>query len=313
MGGRQTAHTEVDGLACDGEGDTSVLRNAAFGDVEVRQDLDTRDDGRGHLHVRSLHFVKRAVDAVANLEVMFERLDVNIGRTVDDALVQDEVDEADDGGRVGGVLHRRDVVGVRGQGRIVIHTLAEGLDHVRDGVARITVVLRNAVHHVLLAGKDETDLLGQREEHLVRDARIDEIKRRKRHGRVVDRHREHVVHTRRGGGNGFRDLSLERHRAEVDRFGVLIGGHRAEEVVFAQDFLVDDEPTDGFRLGLREVLQVLGLLLVDVTVLDENLENRIYHGLVLAHLFLELLDDAVGVLGLGDELFVGNVTVLVVL
>ena len=49
---------------------------------------------------RRRHFVERAVDAVANFELVLERLEVNVARAVLDRLEQDQVDEADDRRRV---------------------------------------------------------------------------------------------------------------------------------------------------------------------------------------------------------------------
>ena len=276
VGGREAADTKVDRLAGDGQGDTAVLRHAALGDVEVRKDLDARDDGGGHLHVGRLHGVEGAIDTVADLEVVLEGFDMDVGRAVDDALVEDEVDEADDRGRVGGTLHRSDVVGVgAGEPFIVRHALAKRLDHVGDGIVRVPVVLGDAVHHVLLAGEDEAHLLRECEEHLVGDSGVDEVERREGHGRVVGGHGEDVVHSGGRGGDGLGHVGLDRHRGEVDGLGILIGGHRRQQVVLGEDLLVEDGLADALALGLRDILHVLGGGLVEVSVLDKNLEYRV--------------------------------------
>ena len=44
---------------------------------------------------RRRHFVKCAIDAVADFEFVFERLEVNVARAVLDRLVKDEIDETD--------------------------------------------------------------------------------------------------------------------------------------------------------------------------------------------------------------------------
>src|SRR4030095_6560628 len=41
------------------------------------------------------YFVKRAIDAVADFEFVFERLEVNVARTVLDRLGKNEIDETD--------------------------------------------------------------------------------------------------------------------------------------------------------------------------------------------------------------------------
>ena len=203
---------------------------------------------------------------------------MDVRRAVDDALVEDEVHEADDRRRVRRRLHRRDVVRVRVRERVVVrHALAELLDHVRDGLVRVAVVLRDAGHHVRLAREDEADLLRQREKHLVGDARVDEVERRERHRRVVVGDGEDVVHARGRGGDRVGHVRLERHVREVDGLGVLVGGHERQQVVFAQDLLVDDEAADRLAFGLGDVLDLLGGVLVKVAVLHEQLENRIEH------------------------------------
>ena len=42
------------------------------------------------------HFVKRAIDSVADFEFIFERLEVNVARAVLDRLIKNEIDKTDD-------------------------------------------------------------------------------------------------------------------------------------------------------------------------------------------------------------------------
>ena len=197
---------------------------------------------------------------------------------VDDALVENEVDEADDCGRIRRVLHRRDVVDVRrGKPLVVAKPLAKRLDHVRDGLVRVAVVLGDAVHHVLLAGEDEPHLLREREEHLVGDARVDEVEGRERDRRLVGRHGKDIVHARRGRRNRLGDLGVDRHAAEVYRLGVLIGGENTEKIVLGKNLLVEHRLAYGLALGLRGIGEFLRGRLVEIAVLYENLENRIVH------------------------------------
>src|SRR5690606_29158601 len=68
--GGQGVDAHVDRLAVDGGHDATVLRDAPLGDVHVRHDLDARDDAVGQVHGWRRHFVERAVDAVADLELV---------------------------------------------------------------------------------------------------------------------------------------------------------------------------------------------------------------------------------------------------
>ena len=60
--------------------------------------------GLQHLDLRGHgHLVQHAVDAVADAQVVFQRLDVDVGRALVQRLAHDLVDEADDG-RLGVLL-----------------------------------------------------------------------------------------------------------------------------------------------------------------------------------------------------------------
>ena len=61
-------------------------------------------DGGGDVRGRRHHFVQHAVDAIAHLEFILERLEVNVGCLVLDGLQQHEVDQLADGIAVGGVF-----------------------------------------------------------------------------------------------------------------------------------------------------------------------------------------------------------------
>ena len=79
------------------EDDASVLRQPAFGDVEVAHDLEARDEAVGDLPGQTELFLAETVDAVADDEVFFLRLDVDIGCAADVGVLDDAVGELDDG------------------------------------------------------------------------------------------------------------------------------------------------------------------------------------------------------------------------
>src|SRR6185295_15145042 len=92
---------EVDLAAHQPQLDASVLRQASLGDVELRHDLDARHDRRLQPARRGFDVVQHAVDAVTDLELVLERLDVDIRRALLERPVDEQVDEPDDG-RLGG-------------------------------------------------------------------------------------------------------------------------------------------------------------------------------------------------------------------
>src|SRR5439155_12038869 len=102
---RDDRDADVDLAAGDFELDAAVLRQALFGDVQVRQNLDAADDGgveaadgAGHVGLD-----QHAVDAVAKTQLVLERLDVNVGGAGFNRLGEDLVHETDDRGVLGGI------------------------------------------------------------------------------------------------------------------------------------------------------------------------------------------------------------------
>jgi hypothetical protein len=101
--GRNGAHAYVDALARDLQRDASVLRKPLFRDVEPGHDLHARDNRAHELLVRLLRDVELAIDAVANEHLFLFRLDVNVARSLFDALKEERIDPSDDGSLVVGI------------------------------------------------------------------------------------------------------------------------------------------------------------------------------------------------------------------
>jgi len=93
--GGYRGHAQVELLALHAVHDAPVLRQAAFGNVELGHDLDARDHRGGRSRRRRLDFLQHAVDPVAYLEPVFERLDVDIGSPCLHRALQNQVDQPD--------------------------------------------------------------------------------------------------------------------------------------------------------------------------------------------------------------------------
>ena len=93
---RQRRDAEVDDPVAHLQLDAAVLRHAALGDVELRHDLDARDERRLHLERRLHDLEQRAVDAVAHPDLVLERLEVDVARAPLHRVGQDAVDQLDD-------------------------------------------------------------------------------------------------------------------------------------------------------------------------------------------------------------------------
>ncbi len=95
------ADAEVDGVAADGQADAAVLRQAPLGDVQVGHDLDARGDGEGQVPRRRDHFVEHAVGPDADLELVLERLEVQVAGPVANRQQEHHVQAACARGAVG--------------------------------------------------------------------------------------------------------------------------------------------------------------------------------------------------------------------
>ena len=96
--GRDGGNADVDGLLGGLEVDAAVLGQAALRDVHVRHHFQARDDGRlqeAQLR-RDRDFVQDAIDAVTNAQIVFERLDVDVGRAFVNRFTDDLVNEFHD-------------------------------------------------------------------------------------------------------------------------------------------------------------------------------------------------------------------------
>ena len=94
---RHDRDAEVDRLARHAQLEAAVLRHALLGDVELRHDLDARDDRAVELlgdrpHRRLQH----AVDPVLHVHRVVLRLDVDVARAALDGGVDGRVDQPDD-------------------------------------------------------------------------------------------------------------------------------------------------------------------------------------------------------------------------
>ena len=82
--------------------EAAVLRHALLGDVELRHDLDARDDRAVVPLVDRRHRrLQHAVDPVLDVDRVVLRLDVDVARAALDGGVDRRVDEADDRARIG--------------------------------------------------------------------------------------------------------------------------------------------------------------------------------------------------------------------
>ena len=149
--GRHGRDTDIDVLARYADADAAVHREALLGDIEVRHDLDTRDD-RALESVqlgRDVDLVEHAVDAVADSEFRLLRLDVDIGRALAVGFSDDLVYELDDRRLFAHLVD----VDLRHRADIFVDGIATVLDHLLDRVRADAVILLYGLLDFFLRGE----------------------------------------------------------------------------------------------------------------------------------------------------------------
>ena len=96
----QRGNADIVFLAVDAHGDAAVLRFALFGDVHAAHNLDAGDDGGQQIDVVQHFFGQHAVDAVADADLLFQGVEMNIAGTLADGLFNDGAHQLHDGGVV---------------------------------------------------------------------------------------------------------------------------------------------------------------------------------------------------------------------
>ena len=94
--GRHGGNTQIQLLTLHPQHDATVLRQAAFGDVELGHDLDAGNHRGGRTGRWRLDFLQHTVDAVTHFQSILERLDVNIRGPRLDCALDDQIDQAND-------------------------------------------------------------------------------------------------------------------------------------------------------------------------------------------------------------------------
>ena len=108
---RHDRDAEVDRLARQPQLEAAVLRHALLGDVELRHDLDARDDRAVEALVDRPHRrLQHAVDAVLHVHRVVLRLDVDVAGAALDRGVDRRVHQPDDRARVGRQLLDRQLL-----------------------------------------------------------------------------------------------------------------------------------------------------------------------------------------------------------
>ena len=181
-GGDADVHPPASGRR---DADTSVLRQATLGDVQLGHDLDARGQ-RGLQPPRgSFLVVQQPVDAVAHAQAVLEGLDVDVGRVGGERFLDQEVDQAHDRGLE---RHVAEVIDVVLRGRVAVGGRPHPLD---DPLQRGVGAVRSLDRLEDRRGRGHAEPDGHAEglPQIVEQQWIGGLRRRHRDRRPVDRDR----------------------------------------------------------------------------------------------------------------------------
>src|SRR5206468_680750 len=93
---RHRRHAKIERASLSHQTDAAVVGQAMLGDVEVRHDLDARDDGGAIADGDDGGLLEQAVDAKAHHHAFGARLEMNVAGAAGEGLVQDRIDDFGD-------------------------------------------------------------------------------------------------------------------------------------------------------------------------------------------------------------------------
>ena len=271
--GREERNTKIDFLAGDADAETSVLRKAALGDVEAREDFDARGDGELERLRRGAGLDEVAVHAVAELECFFKRFDVNVGRLFLERLHEDEVHDFDNGCVLALVRefvevdvlalrrHVRDIVGVRGLAKHLVHRgagavhsaerfrdAALGRDHRHDFHLRALPQVVECEH---------VQRVGHRDEKLVSES--------------ADR--RELVSARHVLRHEVEDFLGNANLGKIDRRRVEAAAHADDHVLLGDELFVRQKLEQTAALLFLDFERLVELVRKQQAVLDQNIRD----------------------------------------
>ena len=271
-----------------GDAHAAVLGQALLRDVHARHDLETRDqsfvDPLGQVH----DFLQQAVEAMADEDALFHRLDVHVRGAGLDRALHDQIDEIDDRRGFASFLEPRD------------RLAALLVGAARQRFAAALVARRARGRHVAGAARDLDErlvgiALGDRLEDVGagRDHLLDaitglelEVLHEAEEQRVGHRHREQVLfETDRDARSFERNVLLDQgHDGRVGRVLREVQVRKAElireglgDLAFGGQVQADEHRAQAFARALVFGQRRLQIVLCDEARLDQALTELFSH------------------------------------
>ena len=250
--GRQNRNTKIDVFAHHLNAKASILRHAPLRDVQAGQNFDARRDGQLQRLGRRFGQHEFAVHAVAQLERVHERLDVNVRRLLLDRLGQDQIDNLDDG-RLFAIGSETIEIDVFAFGRLNFHALGRlrrFFRHLPEHLAHVRPVMDpgQGIGHGALRRdhRDNFELCASLQ--IVDREHVRRVGHRHKKFSVQTRDRHELVRLGHVARNQRHDLFRDAHLGQVDRWRVQATPHAEGHVLLGDELFVrqDLEQTAAF-------------------------------------------------------------------
>ena len=255
----QGRDAQVELLVLDRHVDPPVLRESAFGDVQVGHDLDARDDRGLQRLGRRHHVVQQTVDPVAHLHTTAVRLDVNVAGTVADGLADDHVDQPDHRSLFGegAELLNRELLTLLFRN---LDVFCDGLTHRLFQIHAAGVVLADGGHDVLLGGDDGFDFQPSDQPYVIKCYDVQRIRNCQLQLLPGLLNRQDLVPVRQVLGHDLHDVGIDLQRRQLDVWHAPLNGQHFRQLLFRQRALLHQDPaemTAGAVLHLNRPVQLL--------------------------------------------------------
>ena len=237
---RQGGQTHIDGGVLQLHVEAAVLRQALFGNVQAGHQLETQDQRCADLGIGLGLHVQHAIDAEADHQLFFTRLDVDVGGTRLDRFLEHRIQQ----------LHHRRIVGGVGQAQHGLEIAATEHRHVGGQLLRqpgdffgVPIMTVEHQHQLAFHHHRQRDLAPQHTGDFVKSREI---------GRIGKPDQQHVllliviqhqgaVATRRRLGQQVDELGLELIVHQIDEGGLQLAPQRPGDMRFGNKTGIDED------------------------------------------------------------------------
>ena len=268
--GRQERDADVNvPLLSRADAEMTVLRQTALGDVQIRHDLDARDQRLMHAALERHIVDDRAVDAHAHARFPLERLDMDVARARADRAVEQAAEQLDDRRfRVAALalLDAHELRAAPGE------ALVGGLRRLLCADFGIIVADR-ALKRPQLAQADDHMTAGQLA-HLLEGEVVERIVRHDLEAPLRCADREQVLLFRQLARDQADGGQIDLHLSDAHDLQSQTGGERLEHMGLGDKAELDQDLTDAlFAVLLLVGERLLHLLLRDAAALHQHLAD----------------------------------------